>query len=67
MESHLAALFHPPSRIFETFKPSILDTLSEEEKGNFAKTPRTGYFLCLFLRTYRVITNNVVVIFMVYG
>ena len=37
------------------------------KKGNFAKTPRTGYFLCLFLRTYRVITNNVVVIFMVYG
>ena len=50
MESHLAALFHPPSRIFETFKPSILDTLSEEnkkKKGNFAKNSRTWYFLSL--------------------
>ena len=32
MESHLGALFHPPSRTFETFKPSTLDAFSEEEK-----------------------------------
>lgn len=44
MESHLAALFHPPSRIFETFKPSKLDTLSEEKKGNFAKNPPDRVF-----------------------
>ena len=49
MESHLAALFHPPSRIFETFKPSILDTLSEEKKAISLKPPGQGIFYVSFL------------------
>lgn len=52
MESHLAALFHPPSRIFETFKPATLDTLSEEnkkKKGNFAKKLPNMVFSISFL------------------
>ena len=51
MESDLGALFHPPSRIFKTFKPATLDTLAEEKKRKkkqFRKNPPDRAFSVSF-------------------
>lgn len=70
MDGNLGALFHPPSRIFKTFKPDTLDTLAEEKRKKekaISQKPSGQSIFCLFLRTCQVIASNVVVIFIAYG